>query len=88
MVTFFETRRVSYSVLARVLTDPGTARIIHFSLFTLTVNFFGTRPVSFSVLARILPDHGTCPDSTIIHTDDNLFRDSPGQFVDTRTDST
>ena len=34
----------------------------------------------FAVLARILPFFGT-------HTDSTLFRYSPGQFVDTPTDS-
>ena len=52
--------------------------------------FSGTRRVSFYVLGRILPDHGTAQILLFfgIHNDWNLFRDSPGQFFGTRTDST
>ena len=56
----------------------------------MIVSFSGNYRVNFSVLARILRVPGTALDSTIvgIHTDGKLFRDSSGQFFNTRTDAT
>ena len=66
MESFSGTRRVSFSVLERILPDPGSDRdSTTFLVFPLMASFFGTRRVRFSVLAQILPDPGTGPDSTI-----------------------
>ena len=101
MVIFFGTHRVSFSVLARILPDLGTGPDSTFfcihtnlaqSIIDLLYHFF---PFSvlvgtvfrcshgfylFLVLARILQFFG-------IHTEGNLFRDSPGQSFGTCTDS-
>ena len=91
MVTFFGTRPVSFSVFARILSDPGicpdstTFTYSHssylFSGLARSVFRYSHGFYLIPVLARILPFIG-------IHTDGKLFRDSPGQFFGIRTDST
>ena len=91
MVTIFGTRRVSFSVLARILPDPG--------IFPDSTTFtYSHSSYSFPGLARSVfqYSHGFCLILVLdrilpffrLHTDRNLFQDSPGQFLGTRTDST
>ena len=91
ILRFSHTRSVSFSVLARILPDPDCP--LDSAIYRYSRGFYPfpipERSVFrylhgfylIPVLALILPFVG-------IHTDGKLFRDSPGQFFGTRTDST
>ena len=92
------TRRVSFSILARILPFFGnhTNSILFrysrgkFSDTRTNSTFSDNRRDSFSILIPILPYLGTRPDLPFFgtHTNSTLFLYSLGQFFDTRTDST
>ena len=74
MVSFSGTCRVSFSVLARILPDPGTS--LDSTIYRYSRGFY-----LIPTVPRILP-------FIVLHEDSTLFRYLTDQFLCSRTDST
>ena len=92
ILPFSYTRSVSFSVLARILLNPGSPP--DSAIYRSSREFYpfsDTRSVSFFILAQILPDPGSPMDSTIYEDsrgfypfpipDRSVFRYSPGFYL-------